>query len=559
MSLDLEVPVAPALTEPVTARAPRPWWRSARVLLALILLVSGSAIVLAMSRSSTTFDEIVMIAGGARGYQTGAWNLAPEHPPFTQYMYGLLPYLAGTRLPDESGVAPEARAAAGYRYRYAQVFFWGAGNDPELVAFLGRLPSAMCALLLIALAFAFVRRHYGAQAGLLAATLVAFLPDVLAHGGVAYNDMPIALAYFAALWRLDEAVRRPSIGNAAWAGLTTGLALGIKNSAVALAPAALLLLLAELTLRRADRKWLQQAGVAALAAVGSGYLLLVLIYRGDFLLSEYRYALSFVFRQVTGTRAPSYLLGNVSTEGFWYYFPVAFLYKTSAGFHILLALALMYFGRHLRSVQQLLKSPLRVPAIGALVFGSLLLRSQLNIGFRYALPLLPLFAVIVAVGTFRVWQANWKRARVAIAAATALLILHPLSYFPHFLTYVSEYGPGRDRNYEVFADSSLDWGQGLLLLRDFMREHGISRVYLSYFGSAWPGGYGINYVPLYSFFQLPRLQSTGHEPPPQWVVISATHLTGTYFVGGDPFRQFRAQPPAYVLGNSLYVYPVAPN
>ena len=55
-----------------------------------------------------------------------------------------------------------------------------------------------------------------------------------------------------------------------------------------------------------------------------------------------------------------------------------------------------------RSVRQLLKSPLRVPAIGALVFGGLLLRSQLNIGFRYALPLLPLFAVIVAAGTFRV-------------------------------------------------------------------------------------------------------------------------------------------------------------
>jgi len=79
------------------APSARLWWRSPRLLLCLILLVSGGAIVLAMRRTSTTFDEIVMVAGGARGYQTGVWNLAPEHPPATQYLYGLLPYLAGAQ------------------------------------------------------------------------------------------------------------------------------------------------------------------------------------------------------------------------------------------------------------------------------------------------------------------------------------------------------------------------------------------------------------------------------------------------------------------------------
>jgi len=283
----------------------------------------------------------------------------------------------------------------------------------------------------------------------------------------------------------------------------------------------------------------------------------VLIYRGDFTLGEYRYALGFVFTQVTETAQPSYLLGRVSTQGFWYYFPVAFLFKTSAGFHVLLGVALLYFGSRLRSLLQVLGSPLRVPAIGALVFGFLLIRSQLNIGFRYALPLLPLVAVITAVGAARVWRAAWKRARPTIGLATAWLVVQPLSYFPNFLTYVSEYGPGRDRNYEVFADSSLDWGQGLLLLRDFMREHAIRVVYLSYFGSAWPGAYGIAYVPLVSFFPLPPSALRSQESEPRWVVISATNLTGTYF-RGDPFRRFREQRPAYVLGHSLYVYEVQP-
>ena len=559
MSVESGLSVRPEPDAPTLAPKARPWWRSPRLLLYLILVVSGGAIVLAMRRTSTTFDEVVMIAGGARGYETGAWNLAPEHPPVTQYLYGLLPYLSGAHYPDEAGVRELAarRGDFRYRYRYAQLFFSGGGNGPERMAFLGRLPAALCALLLAILAFAFARRHYGDGAGLLAATLVAFLPDVLAHGGVAYEDVPVTLAYFFALWRIDDALRRPSTARAVGAGLAVGIALGIKNSAVALAPAVVLLLVAEAALRRTDRDWWKRLARAAGVAAVATYLTLVLIYRGDFTLAEYRYALGFVFTQVTGTDAPSYLLGHIRTQGVWYYFPVAFLFKTSAAFHVLLGVAVLYFGSRFTSLVQVLRSPLRAPAIGAIVFGLLLIRSQLNIGFRYALPLLPLVAVITAVGAARVWRAQGRRARLAIALLTGWLVVQPLSYFPNFLTYVSEYGPGRDRNYEVFADSSLDWGQGLLLLRDFMRGHGIRVVYLSYFGSAWPNGYGIEYLPLLSFFVLPPAALRPGEPEPRWVVISATNLTGTY-LRGDPFRHFREQRPAYVLGHSLYVYEVRP-
>ena len=530
--------------------------RSTYALLALVLLVSGTAIIMAMRTTSLTFDEPVLIAAGARGYATGEWGMAPEHPPFMQYLYGFLPHLTDPKLPNESGVRPEQKIPMGYRYRYAEFFFFNIGNNPERLAFLGRLPAALCALALAFLAFAFTRRYYGDRAGLLAAALVAFLPDVLAHGGVAYNDVPIALAYFAGLWLLDQAIRNPNLVRALAAGVACGLALGVKNSAVALAPAGVLLLAVEALQRRGDRGWWKDVSIGAIVALAGVYFTLVLIYLGDFTLTEWRYAIGFVFKQVTATRAPSYLLGSVSTEGFWYYFPVAFLYKTSLGFHALLVLAIWYFARHVRSVRQVLGSPLRVPLIGTVVFGALLLRSQLNIGFRYALPMLPLLAVIVAVGAARLWESE-RRLRAAIVAATVWLIVHPLSYYPNFLTYVSEYGPGRSRNYEVFADSSLDWGQGLLLLRDYMRENRIDRIYLSYFGSAWPRGYGIEYVPLYSFFDLPNLPAPPDAKPPQYAAIAATNLTGTYF-RGDPFAQFRQQKPERVLGNSIYIYRLAP-
>jgi len=103
------------------------------------------------------------------------------------------------------------------------------------------------------------------------------------------------------------------------------------------------------------------------------------------------------------------------------------------------------------------------------------------------------------------------------------------------------------------VDSSLDWGQGLLELRKFMRAQGIPRVYLSYFGSAVPFGYGIDYVPLLSFFPLATVGP--QAPAPEYAVISATNLHGVY-LAGDPFAEFRQLEPVAVLAYSLLVYRV---
>jgi hypothetical protein len=87
-----------------------------------------------------------------------------------------------------------------------------------------------------------------------------------------------------------------------------------------------------------------------------------------------------------------------------------------------------------------------------------------------------------------------------------------------------------------------------------MRSQQIDRIYLSYFGSGWPAGYGIDYVPMYSFFSLPQAKSL--EPEPEYVVISATNLRGIYFTG-DPFRAFREIEPDTILGHTLFVFHVS--
>jgi hypothetical protein len=530
----------------------RPAW-----MLAAIMFVSASATTLAMRRTSTTFDEIVLIAAGARGFTNGKFDLAPDHPPFMQYVYGLPVYLSGAKYPAETGPAkPDQK----FRYNYARAFFWDVGNDPQRVAFLGRLPAVLCALLLVFVTFAFARTVMGQHAALLAAALVAFLPDVLAHGGVAYNDVPLTMIFFIAVWALDRMARQPGWRSALAAGAAVGLALGIKVSAIALGPAAVALLVLELVRRGRDPRWIVQATGAVVMSVLAAYFTLVVIYRGDFGLSQFSYAIWSTFHHVTeGHGAGAYLLGKSSARGFWYFFPLVFFFKTSAALHLLgLVAAIALLKVEYPSLRELAGHPLRVPVVAAAVFGAALLTSSLNIGFRYALPILPHICVLIAAGVAYTWRLGNGRMRAGIVVLSAWAIIAPLTYYPNFLAYISEYGHGRGRGREIVVDSSLDWGQGLLQLNEYLRAHGIPRVYLSYFGSAKPDGYGIDYEPLFSFGPLlPSRLAKPNAAQPQYVVISATNLAGVYF-NGDPFARFRAIEPDAVVAQTMYVYRIRP-
>jgi 4-amino-4-deoxy-L-arabinose transferase-like glycosyltransferase len=511
-----------------------------RIVLVLIAVCSTAATALAMRRTSTTFDEIVLIAGGARGFELGKFDLAPEHPPVMQYLYGLPAYLTKPNYP------PERVIPGGYssqRYMYAQEFFWLSGNDAERLAFAGRLMAALCVLGLVLLTYAFTARASSPTTALAAAALVGFMPDVLAHGGVAYNDVPLALAFFAAVWALDIAVRRPTVRNGVIAGALSALAVGIKFSAGALLPVGLVLLAVEAIAEKRDRRWWKRIALAAGAAVFAGYLVLLSIYRFDDLtLSEMRYGIGFIAQHVSsGHGVPMYLLGRASTSGFWYFYPVAFFIKTPAALHILLVLAIAgaILGKH-APWRELMRSPLRAPVAGAGVFLIFLLTSRLTIGFRYALPAMPLILILIAAGVHRLTKIYGHPVRVLAAALVLWYSVSALSWYPNYLAFTSEYRK-RDEGHEALLDSSLDWGQGLIQLREWMRDNNVPRVYLAYMGSALPG------------FPLPEQRPFPGETEPSYGVVSATMLHGIYLIG-DPYRNLRRTKPHAVIGHTMFVF-----
>ena len=530
-----------------TAARPR-----AGLLLAVLLVAFVGLAASAMLRTSTTFDEIILPAAGARGYATGDFGMVLDHPPVMQYVYGLPLRLMDLRYPPEAGRHWSHIA----RYQYAQALLWGSGNAPERIVAASRLVAVAIGALLVWATYALGRRSLGQGPALLAAALVAFLPDVLAHSGITYNDVPVTLALFAAVFAADRAVRAPSAASMALAALLAGIATGVKLSGAIVLPILAVLGALEAVGRRGDRAWWKAIArglpVYALALYGT----LVAIYLGDFHLGR--------FLDLVRTTAgfgnlgrPALILGKVSHTGFWYFFPVAFLLKTPAALHALALVALAGAWLALRRERwaALAAHRLRAPVVAIALLGAALLTSKFDIGFRHAMPVLPFVCLLVAAGVARAWSAWGGAGRAVIAVLVAADIASAVSAYPFFISYLSEYVRGRPV-YEALVDSSTDWGQGLVALRQFMRERGIRSIYLGYFGSALPEGYGIDYVSLPSFFRLPD-----HPPDPsarpRYVAVSATLLAGLY-LKDDPYAKLRAERPVAVVARTIYVYEMPP-
>jgi 4-amino-4-deoxy-L-arabinose transferase-like glycosyltransferase len=515
-------------------------------MVAALVVISMAATILAMRRTSATFDEIAPIAVGAYGWNTGDWDRMTRFPPVMQYLYGIPGYLSKPNYPSAFGAD---------HYTYARALLWQSGNDAEALIFRARLVTALFVGALVLITFFFARTYFDEKTALLAAALVAFLPDVLAHGGIAYNDLPLATMFLAALWAIDRSVRNPSIASGAVAGLLASLALGIKHSAFVLGPIAVVLIILEALTRSDRRKWLPRIAGAFGIGLLAGYATQVVLYRGDIMLLFLRDGTNALAEHVSQGHAVPDPRGAHAADATWTFYPRVLLLKTPIAFQLLLLLGLAGGLMALQSNgrTKLLAGPARVPLVGVILFAAALLQSKLVIGFRYALPVLPLLAILAASGCMYFWSRG-RGIRAVIVGLALWCAASTLSFYPYFIAYSSEYPPDRDHAYEELFDSSLDWGQGLIALREFMREENVDNVYLAYFGSALPEGYGIKYVRLPSFFTLPP------QPPaastPKFAVVSATLLGGRY-VMNDAYRDPREKLTPYrILGHTMYVYQV---
>ena len=534
--------------------------------------------------SSITFDEGPHLATGYATLRTGDFRLQPVHihPPLVNVL-AAAPLLLDPSLPDPRSIggwdAQRASLSA-----ITDETIW-KHRPQDTIAFAGRLPIILLAVLLGAFVYHWASDLAGRKAGLLALFLYALDPNIVAHSQVITTDMGVTVFGFVALYCCFK-YQTPNVKRQTWwlvgIGAALGAALATKVSAGLLAPlvAVTILLIGPGSIARRIGH-IALIGLIAFAVVWATYGFQIDRVPG----------LSFPIPAATHVKIyqslqqhydeghPSFLMGMNSTRGWWFYFPIAFLIKTPLPVLILLVASLVLAfrpqtaDRRPRPVigDQLSVIGRRWLAIWTLglfpmVHFATALFSSVDIGYRHLVPMLPFLFVFVG------WQvagrqsqdiANSKQMaprftfhvlRFTFYALLAWYAISAALIFPHNLAYFNEIAGGPDGGYNWLVDSNLDWGQNLKELKAWMDARGVSEVYISQFSPSRPEAYGIQAKML---LPSPRaVPFAPFDPAPGWYAIGATTLQGVYMPDTDTFAYFHAMTPTARIGHALFVYHV---
>jgi 4-amino-4-deoxy-L-arabinose transferase-like glycosyltransferase len=510
-----------------------------------------------IATQSLTYDEPAHIVAGSEAWRAGKFEHWNDHPPLGR-LWLTLP-IAATQLDYD------------VHFTDRDFLFTRLRPGPEWLAWHTRPMNTLLGIAVgVALWFT-TRRIFSEGAANVALALFAFTPSLIAHFALATTDGIGALFIFLVAVQLIRWRHARTVRNTVVMGFLLGGLLLTKFYAPPLVLLALVLMLLvgpeENRLLARTLNWTPAlaAFLIALLVLWAGYFFHVshlevadgqvrasFPNRSDRIWdSKTGWRLSFIvpagefvegLREVARSNhsgRPAWFLGRMYPHGVgWAYYPVTILLKWPAMLVLLtlLSIALAFKARRRPPPDLLLL--LLFPA----VFFCFVLTAKFNIGERHILPLYP-FALLVAGG---IWE-HARAAKLGMAAIVLALCLNAadtLRYAPDYLTYFNIMVRPQT-SWQLLSDSNLDWGQGLIALRQYQRQHPEEQMRLAYFGSVDPALYGIQATPL-----------AGHEEAKGTIVIGATLLSGQTLDDPDAYHWLWAYPAEQVIDRCLRVYNV---
>jgi 4-amino-4-deoxy-L-arabinose transferase-like glycosyltransferase len=598
----------------------------------VFLLIAVAALFLfnAAAGDSAIFDETAHIVAGYTYVRHLDYRFNPEHPPLVKILAGLPLLFQNLSFSTEKGYW----GGLNEQWWAGNEFLYKSGNDADTIIFWARVGPILLALLLIWFTYYFAKELVGRWWALLPAFLAAFSPIVLAHGHYLTTDVGATLGMMMAIYWFLKFLFDPSRKNLVYAGLAFGIAQAIKFSAVLLIPyfffvalvfkifkdgipaskylgnAILVMLIGYFAVvyplylvttwnypiekQIADTETLLQGfGVRPLAdlAIQMAHNRLTRPF------AEYLLGVLMVLQRSAGGNN-AFFLGQLSAQGWWYYFPLIYLMKEPIP-HLLIIglsgfLALMrMIGASRNGIRNAYRKfteyvQVHFAEFAILVFVALYwlssITSPLNIGVRHVLPTLPLF-YILATGSLRKWFSSypyelvldyWQRLEnyfhslfsfwIKTVLLSTLIIWAVAEAFiaaPHFLSYFNELAGGPKDGFYYATDSNFDWGQDVKRLTAWTKEHlgSDEKIAVDYFGGGDPAYYlGGQFVPWWSAKGSPADEDIN------WLAISAntlqgalaTPVAGFYKNPADEYRWLE-NPYGFIdrAGTSIFIYRLA--
>ncbi|HVM62995.1 MAG TPA: glycosyltransferase family 39 protein [Verrucomicrobiae bacterium] len=563
----------------------------------LAVLIVFSAVFIALTvnsylRESGTSDEAQQLTAGYAALTLHDYHIDVEHPPIIR-MWAALPLLF------KRGITLDTNTSL-WRDRHfpeiAHELVYRRSDTDSLLA-CGRFMIVLLGVFLGWLVFFWAREMFGFWPAVIVLGLYATEPNVLAHSGLITTDLGVTLLFFGTIYFLWRTSRKLSLGNVAGLIACCSLAQVAKFSAILLAPVVVILL--AIRAGRGD-PWVSDIGRTreypgrSLKLFGIAALLLLLLAEGSLFtiwasmsfrylpapeqvdrtseiltkptvikavprlsvainwidqhhLLPNAYTQGFLLGQSLAQDRPAFLMGRFSHGGWWYYFPLAFLFKTSITVLALFGIALVWCVVDRNTLLQN-EAWYLVPIA---VYLGAAMRTHINIGLRHILPIYP-FVLLACGKPIAALQSR-------ISPRWLLLLLVPPALelacvYPHCLAFFNQACGGPRHGHMLLSDSNIDWGQDLKGLKQWMDKAHVQHINLAFWGPADPEYYHISatYLLGSSVFVKDRVKDL---QVPGYVAVSVNQFRepGNTKVR-DMYSPLLQREPVAVIGYSIYVY-----
>ena len=600
--------------------------------------------VLNAKNDSLIYDEDAHIPAGYSYLKTFDMRLNPEHPPMLKDL-AAFPLLFlhlnfDITKPFWNENANDSQWDAG------KDFLFNEGNDPDQIVFWTRLPIILIFILLALFIFKWTREISTLGAGLLAFILFTFDPNILGHNHYVTTDLGIAAFTTFVFYYFVKFLKDPSWKNVYWlAGFLTLVQMA-KFSSVLIFPVFGLVLIVysftklarhpkDNTLKFKLLTFGEYLGKFIIAFAISLVIVWIAYYfttfnmpkeklpeitsfyfvkdniqgiyakKIIFALNEnafsrpmavYVFGIFRVFQRVVGGNV-TYLLGEVSTVGFYSYFPIVLFLKTPLPTMLLFFSALgiaLYnlfrrFGKNTHEKIGLLKrfadfTRTRTTEFLLLTFIFVYtvtsITGRLNIGLRHLFPMFPFIFILISKTIFSFIKKlrTKKQARLAygiVIALSVILILNTLCAYPSYVSYFNEFAGGPKNGYHYITDSNADWGQDLKRFKNWIEEYNhcamtkspdtcveykypveagkpIQKIRVDYFGMG-----NLDYY-LGKYWEPWWAEKRPIEAG--WYAISVEFLQQSTYdqrkLDNESYRWLKNKKPYYQIGTSILIYKI---
>ncbi len=482
-------------------------WQWAFVGVFLVLFFTLSF--LSAKQESLTYDEIVYTEEGRAIFSAGNFSIDPYNPPLIK----------------------------------------------ELNAFGGRLTTIILGTFLLFSVFLVTKSYFGISSALFALFLLAFEPNLLGNSHYVTLDTGFTFFFFLSYIFLLEAMRWPSLKYAVLLGLTLGAVLSSKISAIPY------FFLSVILLGRPKYFFLSLlvAGVVVwgtyffktdviivkhdnpnrvsnrLLAYGNTHNLPPLIWIIERLQNQ-KVPFGTYFSVIKNNVIRNRNTGNTSP---WYFMARNVFLKTPLPLLIFFAVSMR------RRVL-----PFLIP-IGVILFTASI--SRMSPLVRYVLPLYP-FMVIVASASFKEFRGIYRN--LLFIGLVVWYAIGTVSQFPHFISYANEFAGPREKRYEKYVDSNIDWGQGLISFQKYISIKQPRKLLFSYFGRDNGDTYGLKSNLPWGSYRFEEICAfhTINFPKNKGLSLTAISVSNWYYCGYSKEKIYSKNNIFEVVGDSILIF-----